>query len=85
MKRNKIVRMDVQAVAKMVIGHYALPADARFKGVELDSKNGKLAFELEHQTFEMVKNPPLVDGDGSEGKEKVDKAVKKASKVSKKG
>jgi len=81
MKRNKKVSVDIQAVAAMVKKHYNLPPDARFKGAEFNSKSGKVVIELEHQTFDLVNDVPVVDK-GSEPSEKIRKpvTVKKVSK-----
>lgn len=80
MTRTKIFRVDIQAVAKWMKGHYALPNDAVYKGAEYDPKSGKLSIELQHQTFEMVKHPPLVNGEGSGDSKEESKSTKKASK-----
>lgn len=77
MKRNKRVGMDAQALAVMVKEHYGFPPDARLKGVDYNTKNNRMIFEFEHQTFDMVKTVPTIDA-GPEGSEKVSKS--KASK-----
>lgn len=77
MKRNKLVGMDVAALAVMVKEHYELPPDARLKGVEFNAKNGRMIFEFEHQTFDMVKTVPLVKDKGLEGSEKLGVKKKK--------
>ena len=67
MKRNKRIGMDVKSLAVKVLEHYNLPPDARLKGVEYNAKNGRMIFEFEHQTFDLVKTVPLVEDKGPKG------------------
>lgn len=76
MERNKKAVMEMKAVAEYVKQHYDLPPDARYKGSEYDKKSDKITIEFEHQKFDAVKSPPVV--------EKKTEDSKKSSKSKKK-
>ena len=77
MERSLKVNMDMRALAEHAKQHYGLPPDAMYQGCEYNPKTDRVSIQFKHQTFEMKKEPPVIEDSGPEGDEKMTKDKKK--------
>ncbi|MGH7850617.1 MAG: hypothetical protein ACREOP_09995 [Thermodesulfobacteriota bacterium] len=61
MDRTIKVEMDLRGLSEKVKEHYNLPPDAIYRGHEYDAARGRVMFTFEHTTFDLVKEPPVMD------------------------
>lgn len=59
MERNKKIQVSMGALAPYVKAHYDLPPDAILQGSEYDADRDVVTMTFKHQTFDLVKNPPM--------------------------